>query len=187
MAEERAERPGADRTPSPGEPAADAGAGAEESTESAIAALQARVAELEDVLLRALADADNTRKRINREIEQARADERARVAAMWLPVVDNLERALSHSDADPSTIVAGVQAVRDQALAALDQLGFPRHADVDVPFDPVRHEAVATVPAGDASPGTVVDTIRPGYGTDDRMLRPAAVVVARANGDSDIA
>ena len=61
----------------------------------------------------------------------------------WLPVVDNLERALEHAAADPAAIVEGVQAVRDQALGVLAGLGFPRRDDTGAPFDPARHEAVA--------------------------------------------
>lgn len=187
MTEEPLEPPAAEGEPPTSEPPAEADAdtGANAAAHTAVGALQTRVAELEDLLLRALADADNMRKRVAREIEQAREDERARVAELWLPVVDNLDRALEHADADPASIVAGIQAVRDQALAILDRLGFPRRADQGVLFDPNRHEAVATIPAGETTPGTVVETVRPGYGTDARMLRPAAVVVARTHGDHD--
>lgn len=150
-----------------------------EAAETEVMALQERVAELRDQLLRALADLDNVRRRAARELAQARAEAWAEVAADWLPVVDNLDLALTHAAADPEAIVAGVRSVRDQALAVLARLGFPRRADVGVPFDPARHEVVATVPA-DAPTGTVIDVVRPGYGAEDRPLRPAAVVVARA-------
>lgn len=137
------------------------------------------VAALEDRLRRALADLDNLRKRFDREVLRQRAAERASVVAPWLSVVDNLERALQHADMDPDSIVEGVRAVREQALSALAQLGFPRFDDVGQPFDPLRHEAVAGV-ATDAPPGTIVDVVRPGYGTPELVLRPAAVVVARS-------
>ena len=74
-----------------------------------------------------------------------RAAERARVAAEWLPVVDNLDLALEHAGGRPGAIVEGVRAVRDQALAVLARLGFPRLDDVGEPFDPARHEAVGAV------------------------------------------
>ncbi len=141
--------------------------------------LRARVAELEDLWRRAAADLDNLRKRAAREAGRVRADERARVAAQWLPVVDNLELALEHAKADPTAIVDGVRGVRDQAVEILSRLGFPRRDDVGTPFDPGRHEAVAVLPAGDAPAGTVVQVVRPGYGSDDQLLRPAAVVVAK--------
>jgi molecular chaperone GrpE len=136
------------------------------------------VAELEDRLRRALADAENARKRCERLVADARTDERARVASEWLPIVDNLERALEHAGAEAGAVIDGVRAVRDQAVALLRSLGFPRHDETDVPFDPQLHEAVSVVPDGDAPAGTVVHVVRAGYGEGTRQLRPAAVVVA---------
>src|SRR5438132_9795280 len=78
--------------------------------------LETPVAELEDLWRRALADLDNLRKRIAKQIEAARDDERARVVAQWLPVVDHLELALEHARADPGALIEGVRVVRDQAL-----------------------------------------------------------------------
>jgi molecular chaperone GrpE len=140
--------------------------------------LESRVNDLEDKWRRALADADNVRKRCARDIERARTEERGRTAAVWLPVVDHLEMALAHADADPGAIVEGVRSVRDQAVALLAALGFPRDEEVGTPFDPTRHEAVTAVPDADADPGTVLHVVRPGYGRDDHQLRPASVVVA---------
>ena len=89
-----------------------------EQEESRVAALEQRVAELEDLWRRALAELDNYRKRTARELARARRDERAKAAAEWLPVIDNLDLALEHARADPENIVEGVRAVRQQALAA---------------------------------------------------------------------
>jgi molecular chaperone GrpE len=99
---------------------------------------------------------------------------------MWLPVADNLDRALEHAQADPRSIVEGVRAVRDQVLEILAKLGYPRRDDTGQPFDPSRHEAVGAAPADGTPPGTVVQVVRPGYGSDERQLRPAQVVVAKA-------
>ncbi|RZU51157.1 molecular chaperone GrpE [Krasilnikovia cinnamomea] len=148
--------------------------GADETEE-----LRAELAQMEDRWRRALADFDNLRKRVARESAQQRDDERAAVAARWLPVLDNLELALQHAAADPASIVSGVQAVHEQALNVLADLGFPRRSDVNEPFDPSRHEAVATAPGAGAEPGTVLHVVRPGYGSDERPLRPAAVIVAK--------
>jgi molecular chaperone GrpE len=142
--------------------------------------LGARVRELEDAWKRALAEAENMRKRMERETERVRAAERAHVAAAWLPVLDNLDLALEHAAADPRSVIAGVEAIRDQALGVVAGLGFPRRNDVGAPFDPTCHEAVSVQPLADAVPGTVVSILRPGYGEADRPLRPAAVVVAAA-------
>ncbi len=146
-----------------------------------LAGLQARLAEAEDQRLRALADLDNLRKRGAAQVERAEADARTQVARQWLPVVDNLERALEHAAADPRTIVEGVQAVRQQALGVLASLGFPRRDDTGAVFDPARHEAVAATYDPRVPAGTVVQVVRPGYGEPGRQLRPAQVVVAKAD------
>lgn len=140
--------------------------------------LRAQVAELEDRWRRAVAELDNFRKRVAGESERQRAAERARVATEWLPVLDNLDLALEHAGTDPDPVVAGVRAVRDQALAVLARLGYPRQEDVGAAFDPGRHEAVATIPGSPAPVGTVLHVVRPRYGEEERQLRPAAVVVA---------
>ena len=127
---------------------------------------------------RALADADNLRKRFAREAEGIRAQERAAVVRQLLPVVDNLDRALEHAGADPQAIIEGVRAVRDQAVAVLAELGFGRRDDTGEPFDPARHDAVGSRPGSGAPPGTVVQVVRPAYGSGERQLRPASVVVA---------
>ena len=139
-----------------------------------------RAAELEG-LRRALADLDNARKRCAAQLTRVEAETRAAVAREWLPVLDNLDRALEHSSADPAAIIEGVRAVRDQALGVLDRLGFPRREnDQGGMFDPARHDAVAVRDAAGAADGSVVEVIRPGYGEGDHQLRPAQVVVARA-------
>jgi molecular chaperone GrpE len=146
-----------------------------------LADLEARLAEVQDQRLRAMADLDNLRKRCAAQVERAEADARTQVARQWLPVVDNLERALEHAEADPRTIVEGIRAVRQQALGVLASLGFPRRDDTGATFDPVRHEAIAATYDPRVPPGTVVQVVRPGYGEPDRLLRPAQVVVAKAD------
>ena len=144
-----------------------------------IAEQAARIAELEDLRLRALADLDNMRKRCAAQVSRAEEEARAAVARQWLPVVDNLDLALAHAEADPEAIIEGVRAVRDQALDVLARLGFPRRDDRGTRFDPTRHEAVATRPDPGTEADTVAEVVRPGYGEGDHQLRPAQVVVAR--------
>ncbi|MBC6458936.1 nucleotide exchange factor GrpE [Actinomadura sp. HBU206391] len=161
--------PTSDRTPAKDE---DTGVGQEPD-------LQARITELEDLRLRALADLDNYRKRVDRTMERVVAEERAQGASEWLPILDNLDRALSHTDPDTEDPLAqGIRAIRDQAIGILARLGFPRQEQVGIPFDPIHHEAVSTVNDPDHPEGTVIQIIRPGYGDDHRQLRPASVVVA---------
>jgi molecular chaperone GrpE len=175
---ERGRSPGsASAEPPPAEPAA-----AEITADEKAAATEQRIAELEDLRLRALADLDNMRKKCASQVSRAEAETRARVALQWLPVVDNLERALAHAQADPGSIVDGVQAVRNQAVSVLAQLGYPRRDDdVGAEFDPARHEAVASREDPAIPEGSIVEVVAPGYGEGDRQLRPAQVVVARSS------
>ncbi|MFH9552733.1 nucleotide exchange factor GrpE [Streptomyces sp. NPDC017435] len=165
----------------PGPPAEQAEPGPDAATGTATPddASSAALREAEDGWRRALADLDNLRKRHTRELKGQAEAERARTAAAFLPVIDNLELALSHAAADPGAIVEGVRAVRDQAVNVLERLGYPRHAESGVPFDPARHEVVGVVQEPDADPNTVVEVLRPGYGEAERQLRPAAVTVAK--------
>ena len=138
------------------------------------------LAEVRDGPQRAIADADNARKRAERTAAERVTAERQRVAAAWLPVLDNLDLALRHAAADPEAIVQGVAQIRDQAGDVLARLGFGPVGAVGEPFDPARHEAVEAVDEPGVPAGTIVRIIRPGYGGDTLLLRPAVVAVARA-------
>jgi molecular chaperone GrpE len=137
------------------------------------------LARLEDRWRRALADLDNLRKRFAREVDRERSQERSRVAATWLPVVDDLERALSYEGGNSGAVVEGVRTVLAHAVQVLERLGYARDTMTGVPFDPQRHEVVGVVEQPDTAPGTVVEVLRAGYGTGGQQLRPAAVVVSR--------
>lgn len=170
----------------PAEPAAEPATTAESGgtadalvLQARVAELEERVAELENLWRRALADADNLRKRHARETERLGDRMRAEVARDWLPVLDNLDRALEHAGTDPGAIIEGVRAIRNQAVELMSRLGYPRRDDLGAPFDPLRHDALATIPSADAPPGTVVQVVQPAYGDGDHQLRPAQVVVAR--------
>jgi molecular chaperone GrpE len=165
--------------PEDAQPGVDVSTG-EVSTGEVSTGAEARIAELEDQRLRALADLDNLRKKCARQLSQAQAETAARVASLWLPVLDNLDLALQHADADPGSIVEGIKAVRDQGLSVLAQLGFARRDDLGASFDPARHEAVASRVDPAVADGTVIGVVRPGYGDGDSQLRPAQVIVAKA-------
>jgi molecular chaperone GrpE len=142
--------------------------------------LNLRLAEVEDRWRRAAADLDNARKRAARDLALARDAERARAASVFLPVVDGLEDAVTYAKKVDEGLAEGVESIREHAVAALERLGYPRIDDVNVPFDPRVHEVVAVVETGDLPPRTVVAVARLGFGTPERLLRPAGVVVTAA-------
>jgi molecular chaperone GrpE len=135
--------------------------------------------EPDPLLLRALADLDNVRKRYERRLATCADEERIRVLSLWLPIVDDLERALKHADGDPARVIEGVRAVYDHAVALLAGLGLERFDDVGRKFDPERHDAIGVVNA-DAPPGTVVATAQAGYENHGETVRPARVLVAQS-------
>ena len=142
--------------------------------------LNLRLAEVEDRWRRAAADLDNARKRAARDLALAQDAERARAASVFLPVVDGLEDAVTYAKQVDDGLAEGVGSIREHAVAALERLGYPRIDDVDVPFDPRVHEVVSVVERADVPPRTVVAVARLGFGTPERLLRPAGVVVTAA-------
>jgi molecular chaperone GrpE len=155
------------------------GDGAAVDTGAEIEEIKEAVEELEDRWRRAMAELDNQRKRHARELGRERDAERDRVAAAWLPVLDHLDLALAHTATGAGTLGEGVQAIRDQAVQVMRGLGYPRHDETGVPFDPALHEVVTVVDEPTAAPGTVVNVLRAGYGDPERQLRPAVVTVSR--------
>jgi len=143
-------------------------------------------AESQDRYLRTLAEFDNYRKRIVREREDWRRQAQMELLREILPVLDNFDRALQAaptSDADAG-FRAGVELIHRNFLAALERVGVQPFATVGQLFDPQRHEAVAREERRDVPDHTVVAEILRGYQLQDRVLRPAGVVVAVAPGAS---
>jgi molecular chaperone GrpE len=173
--------------PAAGEAQAEAPA---EPAEDPVAALQKRVAELEnekqatyDRLVRTAADLENFRKRTRRELDDARVDERFKVLKEVLPVLDNLERAVEHAEKGEDAaqgVLQGVQLVLRQFAQALERTDVVGFDAAGQPFDPNLHEAISQLETDEVPPGTVVKVLQRGYkaGTG-RLLRPALVVVAR--------
>ncbi|MCU1457006.1 MAG: grpE [Actinomycetia bacterium] len=170
--------PATDAGPTDAETVSDAEPEEDRNGDSDGQPIASELEEMNGQLRRALADLDNVRKRFTREVERERTSEREHVVQEWLPVVDNLSLALEHAPATGDPVTEGVRVVLDQALGVLARLGFPRFLDIGERFDPRRHEAIGSVDA-DAPPGTVVATLRPGYGTGQSVLRPASVVVSK--------
>lgn len=138
------------------------------------------VAGLKDQLLRLAADFQNFRKRTAREMDEARRYGSEKVLLGLLPVLDNLERAVSHSGEDDSPIAEGVRMVAKQFVDVLGTFGVTGFESVGEPFDPERHEAMGQMVSEDFPPGAIVEQMLKGYFMHDRLLRPAQVIVAAA-------
>lgn len=152
-----------------------------DNLESKVASLEKDKKDNWDRYLRAAADLENLRKRVKREIDDAKLESKGRVLKEMLPVVDNLERAIEHAtnQAGTNPIVEGVQLVLRQFLTAFERLDVTPIEAAGQPFDPNLHEAISQQES-EAPPGTVVQVLQRGYKAGDRLLRPALVVVAKS-------
>ena len=141
--------------------------------------------ELKDKLMRALAEAENTRRRAERDKRDAEAYGGTKLARDLLSVHDNMERALAAADegarAAASGLIEGVELTQKELLAA-----FAKHKIEQVApeqgekFDPNLHQAMFEAPAPGATPGTVIEVMQAGFTISGRLLRPALVGVAKA-------
>jgi molecular chaperone GrpE len=132
-----------------------------------------------DQYLRALADFDNYRKRVEREQSEASRAGKRELARSLLETLDSFDRALEHAESEPASILEGVRAVHRRLLRQLEAQGITQFASRGEPFDPNLHEAVASIESDDYEPGTVVDELQRGYRWGNEVLRPARVLVAR--------
>jgi molecular chaperone GrpE len=153
--------------------------------EALLVAAQEEIAALRDQLLRLAADFDNYRKRATREQQDIRDYGTSQLLQDILPVLDNLDRALAHSEGDTSPVVKGVRLVAKQFADTLTRYGVQSFASVGVPFDPERHEAVAQMAVEGKKAGTILEEMQKGYMLRERLLRPAQVVVASAPPESN--
>jgi molecular chaperone GrpE len=147
-----------------------------------LAAATARADENYDRFLRAVADFDNYKKRTERDLRKTLAERRRAVIERFLPVIDNLERALA-SDSSGDRLRGGIEQTLRGFEAVLAAEGV-RPIDVaGKAFDPRIAEAIGTAPATDGvADDTVVTVAERGYTLDDELLRPAKVIVAKHTG-----
>jgi molecular chaperone GrpE len=159
-------------------------AGGATSNES-VEAKDKEIAELKDKYLRTLAEHENARRRIRQQSEDSIKRQKENLLHDLLPIVDNLERAVeaSKGNSDGKSIVEGVQMVLASLMDFLKSNGVRPMASVGEPFDPNKHEAADHVPHSAHPPNTVVSEFHRGYHINDKVLRPARVVVSKGDAD----
>ncbi|MEQ8861626.1 MAG: nucleotide exchange factor GrpE [Pseudomonadales bacterium] len=147
-----------------------------------IAQLEQQAESLRDQALRAQAEAENTRRRASRDVENAHKYALEKFGADLLPVLDSLEKAVevaSQSEAAES-IAEGVDLSLKLFLSVLAKHGIERIDPTGEPFDPQVHEALTMVPSAHAEPNSVLEVMQAGYLLNGRVVRAAKVVVAKA-------
>jgi len=158
---------------------------AENSAEAELAALREELEEAKQQVLYAKADTQNVRRRMEKDIADARAYAATGFARDVLSVADNLKRAI---DAVPTDLreddkfkglVAGIEATQRELDKIFTQHGIARIEAMGQPLDPNRHQAMIEMPHAEAEPGTIVQEMQAGYTIGERLLRPALVGVAK--------
>ena len=152
----------------------------EQALREQIEALQGELEQAKAQLLLDRADLENQRKRLARELEQARKFANEKLLGELLPLFDSMEAGLAAATAD-DPLRAGLELTLKQLHSIAEKNGLtevaPAAGDA---FDPERHQAMSMAPAGDVPPGSIAQLFQRGYVLNDRLLRPALVVVANA-------
>ena len=180
-----AQHPDPAQRPEPVNDSQTADSGADDSADR-IAQLETEIAGLKDQYLRAVAEAENIRRRGERERQDVAKYAATNLARDMLSVADNLRRALealpaaARSDEAVRGFIEGVELTERELLAGFGRHGIERVDPVGAPFDPNRHQAMFEVPGTDQPNGTVVQCLQAGWVMHDRLLRPALVGVAKS-------
>jgi molecular chaperone GrpE len=145
---------------------------------SEVERLKEEVRREHEMYLRALADFDNYRRRVERERTSAARSGKRDLIVSLLDVIDNFDRALEHIGDAPSSIADGVQAIHRKLLGLLEAQGITPLESRGETFNPELHEAIGSVATDQYESGTVADEVQRGYRWGDEVLRPARVRVA---------
>ena len=140
--------------------------------------LRAELQQEHDRYLRTRADFENYRRRVERDRDVAARQAKRELLKALVDLADGFDRALVHIDESPDSVAAGLHGMQRRLGSLLEAEGVTSFESVGQPFDPTRHEAMATVRDFEGEPGTVVDEAGRGYLWNDELLRPARVRVA---------
>jgi len=158
------------------------------SLDEALGSLRADLEKAQQDMLYARAEVQNVRRRMEKDVADARTYAATGFARDILSVADNLARALDHvpeemrEDDKLKGFLAGIEATQRELDKVFGLHGITRIASQGLPLDPNQHQAMLEIPTDEAEPGTVVQEMQAGYMIRDRLLRPAMVAVAKKPG-----
>ena len=147
-----------------------------------VQSLEEQLAAAQDQSLRMAADLQNVRRRAEQDVEKAHKFALEKFSSDLLPVIDSLELALAHSSAEDENVKQireGVELTLRQLVSAFEGAKLAEENPLGQKFDPNKHQAISMVEA-DAEPNTVVTVLQKGYLLNERVIRPAMVMVAKA-------
>jgi molecular chaperone GrpE len=158
---------------------AGAGSAELEALQQKLAEAESKSAEYLDGWQRAQAEFVNFRKRVERDNELVYASMKADVVKKYLPVLDDLERALQNRPSDSGSWINGIELIHKKLLAILESEGVKRIEAEGQVFDPAFHEAISHEPSETVESGCVIAVAQNGYMLGERVIRPALVRVAQ--------
>ncbi|MEZ5462395.1 nucleotide exchange factor GrpE [Dokdonella sp.] len=152
----------------------------DEAMTGLLAEYEVKLGEMRELVLRERAEIDNQRKRLQRDLDQARKFANEKLLADLLPVIDHLERGLGADKGDSAGMRAGVELTLKELLRVATTHGLVIIDPAGETFDPERHQAMSMVDSAEHEPNQVVAVLQKGYMLNERLLRPALVNVAQA-------
>lgn len=145
-------------------------------------ALKAAKQSENEAMLRARAEIDNMRRRVNQDVEKAHKFALEKFSSALLPVIDNLERALLLTDKNNPELIAtieGIELTLKSFLDTVNKFGIEPIEEEGVPFNPDIHQAMSAIESPDVKPNHVLNVVQKGYILNGRLLRPAMVMVSK--------
>lgn len=162
------------------------GCGGEDCSDSAeVARLKDEVDSHRQNYLRALADLENFKKRAQRERAELLKYQGDKILFDMVEILDNLDLAIEHAEADPEKLRDGVKLIHKMFLDALSRWGVRGESGAGEPFDPNKHAAISQIPTDEVEPGIILNELKKAYFYKERLLRAGEVVVASAPVEAD--
>jgi len=157
-----------------------AGNEADDSLEAQLTRAQAKAAENWDHFVRSKAEMDNLRRRNAKDVENAHKYGIEKFANQLLPVVDGMELGLAVEGASAESLREGMELTMKMMQKMMENLGIEEINPINEKFNPEKHQAMSMQPSADVEPNTVIAVMQKGYLLNDRLIRPAMVMVSKA-------
>ncbi len=149
------------------------------SPEQEIAQLKIELEETNDKFLRAVADFDNFRKRLDRDKEHLSLRIKGEVLSSFLEVIDTMDTAVNYAYPDLESSLDGIKGVNKLIISFMESMKIQRFNPLNEQFDFRLHEALTSIESDEVKPDTIVDVVQSGYLLEEELLRPAKVVVSK--------
>jgi len=151
-----------------------------DSLEAQLEAAQAKAAENWDQFIRAKAEMDNLRRRSAKDLENAHKYGIEKFVTELLPVMDSMSLGLAVEDASAESLREGMELTMNMLVKMMENLGIEEIDPLNEKFDAEKHQAMSMQPNADVEPNTVIAVMQKGYSLNDRLIRPAMVMVSKA-------